>query len=150
MNLTEKQIKKILNINVSGKGGKDAELAWALGFNRKSEKLYDAVSPCGKKWEFKKQQKQQFLDPYKFSQMTKEEKKDIGILFFVHKDGKIVEIYETNYAKLIKKMGYSHWDLKAIQKLYKRNCFLNRPNTQIKAELKYSEISSFKLVWKKT
>ena len=149
MKLTEEQISNILSIDVSGKGGKDAEIAIALGFNRKSEKFYDAVSPCGKKWEFKKQQKQQFLDPYKFSQMTKEQKNNIGILFFVHKDGKIVEIYETNYKKLIKAMGYSNCDLKAIQTLYKRDCFVNRSNTQIKAELKYSEISKFKLIWKK-
>jgi len=150
MKLTEDQIKNIIALDISGKGGKDTELATALGFTRKSEKFYDAVSSCGKRWEFKKQQKQQFLDPYKFSQMTKKQKKDIGILFFIHKEGKVVEIYETNYKNLIKAMGYSHWDLKAIQKLYKRNCFLNRPNTQIKAELKYSEISKFKLIWKKT
>ena len=66
------------------------------------------------------------------------------------KKGKVVEIYETNYKNLIKSMGYSHWDLKAIQKLYKRDCFVNRSNTQIKAELKYSEISKFKLIWKIT
>tara|TARA_R110001599_G_C11780705_1_gene612466 strand:+ start:28 stop:513 length:486 start_codon:yes stop_codon:yes gene_type:complete len=150
MKLTEQQIENIISLDISGKGGKDRELAGALGFTRKSEKYFDALSPCGKKWEFKKQQSQQFLDPYKFSKMTKQEKKDIGILFFIHKKGKVVEIYETNYKNLIKSMGYSHWDLKAIQKLYKRNCFVNRSNTQIKAELKYSEISKFKLIWKKT
>jgi len=150
MKLTEQQINNIISLDISGKGGKDSELAKALGFTRKSEKYYDAVSRYGKRWEFKKQQKQQFLDPYKFSQMTKEDKRNIGILFFMHKNGKIVEIYETNYKNLIKTMGYSHWDLKAIEKLYKRDCFVNRSNTQIKAELKYSEISKFKLIWKKT
>lgn len=150
MKLTEDQIKNIISLDVAGKGGKDTELATALGFARKSEKFYDAVDSSGKKWEFKKQQTSQFLDPYKFSKMTKEQKKNIGILFFIHKKGKITEIYETNYKDLIKAMGYSHWDLKAIQKLYKRNCFVNRSNTQIKAELKYSEISKFKLIWKKT
>lgn len=149
MKLTFEQIENIKKLNISGKGGKDAQLACALGFTRKSQPFYDAIGPDGKKWEFKKQRSQQFLDPYKFSKMTKEEKKNIGILFFVHNDGKVVEIYETNYAKLIKSMGYSHWDLKAIQKLYKRSCFVNRSNTQIKAELKYKEISNFKLIWKK-
>jgi len=150
MKLTEQQIKNIIALDVSGKGGKDAELAKALGFSRKSEKYYDAVSRYGKRWEFKKQQSQQFLDPYKFSQMSKKDKRNIGILFFMHKNGKITEIYETNYSQLIKAMGYTHWDLKAIQKLYERDCFVNRSNTQIKAELKYSEISNFKLIWKKT
>ena len=150
MKLTEQQIIDLIDLDISGKGGKDTQLASALGFTRKSKPFYDAVDSSGKKWEFKKQQSQQFLDPYKFSKMTKEEKKNIGILFFIHKKGKITEIYETNYKDLIKSMGYSHWDLKAIQKLYKRNCFVNRSNTQIKAELKYSEISSFKLIWKKT
>lgn len=149
MELTQQQINNIVSLDISGKGGKDAELAEALGFTRKSDSFYDAVDDEGNKWEFKKQQTSQFLDPYKFSKMTEKEKKNIGILFFVHKNGKIFEIYKTNYKNLIKIMGYSHWDLKAIQKLYKRECFINRSNTQIKAELKYSEISKFKLIWKK-
>ena len=148
MKLTLKQIKNLEELNVSGKGGKDSLLAEALGFTRKSSKFFDAVSPRGKRWEFKKQQSQQFLDPYKFSQMSVKDKRNIGVLFFMHKKGKIVEIYETNYKELIKTMGYSHYDLQAIQKLYKRDCFDQRP-AQIKAELKYSEISNFKLIWKK-
>jgi hypothetical protein len=79
--------------------------------------------------------------------MTKEQKK-IGILFFIHKDGEVVEIFETNYKKLIKAMGYGAWDLYAIRKLYKRGCLSERM-TQIKAELKYSEISTFKRIWKR-
>jgi len=148
MKLTKHQKNKLLGLDISGKGGKDAEIAAALGFSRKSSKFYDAVDDVGRKWEFKKQQHCQFLDPYKFAQMTKEER-GIQILFFMHKKGKIVEIYKTTYNKLIKTMGYSAWDLKAIKRLYERKCFINRSNTQIKAELKPSEIRKFKLVWKK-
>ena len=58
-------------------------------------------------------------------------------------------VNQNIYNKLIKTMGYSAWDLKAIKRLYERKCFINRSNTQIKAELKPSEIRKFKLVWKK-
>ncbi len=148
MKLNENQEKKILELDIAGKGGKDTEIATALGFTRESAKYHDALDADGKKWEFKKQQSIQFLDPYKFAQMTKEEKK-IGILFFMHKNGEIKEIYQTNYAKLIKTMGYGAWDLKAIKKLYRRNCFVERSNTQMKAELKYSEIKTFKKIWER-
>ena len=150
MKLTLKQIKNLGKLDVSGKGGKDALIAEAMGFTRKSSKFFDAVSPRGKRWEFKKQQSQQFLDPYKFSQMSKKDKRNIGILFFMHKEGKIVEVYETNYQKLIRAMGYSNKDLEAISSLFKRDCFTKRACAQIKAELKYSEISNFKLIWKNT
>tara|TARA_R100001082_G_scaffold66655_1_gene37657 strand:- start:3 stop:473 length:471 start_codon:yes stop_codon:yes gene_type:complete len=147
MKFTKQQEEKLLNIDVSGKGGKDAEIALALGFERKSERFYDAVDPSGKKWEFKKQERQQWIDPYKLSEMTPQQKK-ISILFFMHKDGKITEVYETNYQKLIKAMGYSAWDLKAIKKMYDRQCLSER-KTQIKAELKHSEIANFKRIWKR-
>ena len=147
MKLNKVQIKKLSILDVSGKGGKDAQLAEALGFDRVSSTYYDAIDQKGQKWEFKKQQTQQYLDPYKFSQMSKEDKK-IKILFFVHKSGKIVEIYETDYNKLIKTMGYSAWDLKAINKFWQRSCFVKRP-TQPKAELKLKEIKNFKRIWKR-
>ena len=148
MKLTKQQEANLLELDISGKGGKDAEIAIALGFERESAKYHDALDKNGKKWEFKKQQNQQFLDPYKFAQMSKEEK-NIDILFFMHKNGKIMEIYKTNYKKLIKTMGYGAWDLKAIKKLYQRQCFVKRSNTQIKAELKYHEIKTFKKIWER-
>ncbi len=147
MKITKEQEEKLVCLDVSGQGGKDFELAEALGFSRKSARFYDAIDSNGKKWEFKKQQRQQWIDPYKLSEMTKSEKK-IGILFFIHKNGQITEIFETNYQKLIKVMGYGAWDLYAIRKMYKRQCLSGRP-TQIKAELKYAEILTFKRIWKK-
>ena len=47
MKLTEQQIKNIISLDISGKGGKDRELANALGFTRKSEKYFDALSRAG-------------------------------------------------------------------------------------------------------
>lgn len=146
MKLNKEQIEKLINIDIGGKGGKDSVLAKALGHKRESNKFYDAITETGEVVEYKKQQSSQFLDPYKFSLMTDEQKK-IKILFFVH-DGKFIkEIYQTNYKTLIKTMGYTAWDLKAIKKLYERKCFLNRPNTQIKAELKLEEIKTFKKIY---
>jgi len=146
MKLSKKQINKLVGVDIGGKGGKDSILAEALGHKRESSKFYDAVTESGEVVEYKKQQSSQFLDPYKFSLMTDEEKK-IKILFFMHDGTFVKEVYQTDYKTLIKTMGYSAWDLKAIKKLYERECFLNRPNTQIKAELKIDEIKTFKKIY---
>ena len=147
MKLNEQQEKMLLELDISGKGGKDLEIATALGFDRKSARFYDAVDKTGKKWEFKKQERQQWIDPYKLAELTSEQKK-ISILFFMHKNGKVTEIYQTNYKKLIKSMGYSDADLKAIKKMYDRQS-LSKRKTQIKAELKGTEIKTFKKIWEK-
>ena len=147
MKLNENQEKNILELDIAGKGGKDAEISIALGFERKSARFYDAIDTTGEKWEFKKQQSSQWIDPYKLAELSNEEKK-IKILFFMHKDGKITEIYETNYKKLIKSMGYTAWDLKAIKKMYDRQS-LSKRETQIKAVLKGHEIRTFKKIWER-
>ena len=74
MKLTNKQIRAIKKLNISGRGGKDKEIAEALGHDRVNAKYYDGVDKNNKAWEYKKQERQQFLDPYKFSQMSEEEK----------------------------------------------------------------------------
>ena len=56
MKLTKQQEANLLELDISGKGGKDAEIAIALGFERESAKYHDALDKNGKKWEFKKQQ----------------------------------------------------------------------------------------------
>ncbi len=146
MKLTKEQEKKILLLDVSGYGGFDAELADALGFYRKSARFYDAVDAAGNKYEFKKQASQQWIDVYKLSQLSNDEKK-IPVLFFIHKDGVITEIYKTNYKKLIKTMGMTAWDLKAISKLYKREAISEA--IQMKSPLNFSAIQTFKRIWKR-
>ena len=101
MKLSKEQINKLVGVDIGGKGGKDSILAEALGHKRESSKFYDAVSETGEVVEYKKQQSSQFLDPYKFSLMTSEEKK-IKILFFMHDGNFIKEIYQTNYWNKIK------------------------------------------------
>lgn len=146
MILTEKQKRRLAGLNIKGKGGKDSLLAFAMEHNRKSARFFDAICENGEKFEYKKQESSQFLDPYKFSQMSAKDKK-IKIIFFMHKSGVVEEIYLTTYKTLIETMGYTDKDLKAIARLYERDCFKNRPNTQIKAELKYEEIKTFQKIY---
>ena len=66
----------------------------------------------------------------------------------MHKAGEIVEIYETNYKELIKAMGYTARDLYSIRRLYQKK-WPPEKGTQMKSELKYSEISKFTKIWEK-
>ena len=147
MKITKQQSKRIMALDVSGYGGYDAEIAEALGFTRESAKFYDAIDINGNKYEFKKQASQQWIDVFKMSQMSDDEKK-IPVIFFIHKEGKITEIYETNYKKLIKKMGMDASDLKAINELYGREAITK--SIQMKSPINYSSIKTFKKIWKKT
>ena len=93
----------------------------------------------------KKQKGEQYLDPYKFSQMTEKEKQ-IPILFFNHVDGKVVSIYRATYDEVIKIMGYTKEGLSMLDRLFKRAEFANR-TTQPKAALSKKEIYTFSKVW---
>ena len=147
MILNENQVKAILELSISGKGGKDRQIADALGHYRVSAKYYDGVDKTGQAWEYKKQQSEQFLDPYKFSQMTEQEKQ-IPILFFNHSGGKVVSIHKATYAEVIKKMGYTKRGLAMLNKLFKRPEFANRM-IQPKAVLTKEEILSFDKIWER-
>ena len=146
MKITKEQSRKLMRLDVSGWGGHDLQIATALGFTRESARFYDAVDADGVKYEFKKQASQQWIDVYKLSQLSADEK-SIPILFFVHKDGKITDIYETNYKKLIKRMGMNNWDLKAITKLYKRKAISEA--IQMKSPLNCSSIKTFTKIWER-
>ena len=125
MKITKEQNSKLMKLDVSGWGGHDLQIATALGFTRESARFYDAVDADGVKYE-----------------------KNIPILFFVHKDGKITDIYETNYKKLIKRMGMNSWDLKAITKLYKRKAISEA--IQMKSPLNCSSIKTFTKIWERS
>ena len=147
MKITKEQNKRILSLDVGGYGGYDSEIATALGFTRESAKFYDAIDANGNKYEFKKQASQQWIDVFKMSQLSDDEKK-IPVLFFVHKEGKVTEIYETNYKKLIKKMGMGTHDLRAISKLYSREAISE--SIQMKSPLNFSSIKTFKKIWERS
>jgi len=145
MIFTTEQNKAILELNLSGRGGKDREIAEALGHKRQSAKYHDGVDTGGQVWEYKKQAAMQYLDPYKFSQMSTVQKK-IPILFFNHVDGKVVSIHKSTYAEVIKKMGYTKKGLAMLYALFEMPEYANRM-IQPKAVLTKKEILSFERVW---
>ena len=100
MELTQTQIDNLLKLNVKGAGGKDRELAEALGHERTSERFFDAYDKDGTPWEYKKQSGDQWLDLIKLSELNNEQK-DIGILWFNHSKGKIHSIYLCTYRELL-------------------------------------------------
>jgi hypothetical protein len=144
MIFSKEQIRALNDLDVSGKGGKDREIAEALGHQRVSSKYYDGVDAYGQTWEYKKQTSMQFLDPYKFSQMMEEEKQ-IPILFFNHVEGKIVSVHKATYKEVIKKMGYTKEGLSMLNTLFERPEYANRM-IQPKAVLTKKEILSFEKV----
>ena len=116
-----------------------------MGHTRQYAKYHDGVDITGQRWEYKKQQGIQFFDPYKFSQMTEQEKQ-IPILFFMHSNGTIVSIYKATYAQVIDTMGYTEDGLARLNKLFKLPEFANRM-IQPKAQWNKDEILSFQKVW---
>jgi len=129
MKLTQTQINNLLKLNVKGAGGKDALLANALGHERANERLYDATDPTGIPWEYKKQSKDQWLDLIKLSELTEEEK-DIGILWFNHKAGKIHSVYLCTYRELMKTLGIG-WVSVMTTRLFKMICGGYNPQVKI-------------------
>ena len=132
MRLTQTQINNLLKLNVNGAGGKDALLAEALGHERVNERFYDATDPTGIPWEYKKQSKDQWLDLIKLSELTEGEK-DIGILWFYHKSGKIHSVYLCTYRELMKSLGIG-WLSIAITRLFKMICSTYNPQVKIKVK----------------
>jgi len=143
--LTTCQINRLIAIDVGGQGGKDRQIAEALGHTRESSKLWDAVTKDGRRIEYKKQQNNQLLDPYKFSTMSDEDK-DVELLFFMHDGKNITEVYHTDYRTLIKTMEFTDEDLEATREAFERECHVKR-SSQVKSVLKRDEIRTFKKIY---
>ena len=148
MKLTKAQINRLLKIDFKGRGGKDSEIATALGYTRKNAIYYDAVDPKQKDrpFEFKKQANEQWIDAVKLCLLT-EAQKEIDILFFNHKDGDLVSVYQTTYRKLIEEMGYDHESLQKLKQVTSLPAFSD--DHQMKAKLKGNSIEKFNLIYKK-
>tara|TARA_Y100001937_G_C6938370_1_gene249197 strand:+ start:156 stop:587 length:432 start_codon:yes stop_codon:yes gene_type:complete len=106
LKLTETQIKKIKSLDLSGKGGKENEIAWALDHKRNHQPLVDAECPTtGVLFEYKKQQGTQWFDLYKLSTLTKEQE-SIPILFFItDKEGTFLSLYQSTYQEVKDMIG---------------------------------------------
>ena len=91
---------------MSGKGGKENEIAWALDHKRNHQPLVDAECPTtGVLFEYKKQQGTQWFDLYKLSTLTKEQE-SIPILFFItDKEGTFLSLYQSTYQEVKDMIG---------------------------------------------
>ena len=143
MTLTQTQIDNLLALNVKGAGGKDKELAEALGHTRTSERFFDAYDSSDVPWEYKKQSKDQWLDLIKLSELSDEEK-DIGILWFNHKNGKIRTVYLCTYRELLRTLGIG-WLPLAVTRLFTAICKDYKP--QIKISIKDTIIKQGTLLY---
>ena len=86
--LNQQQIINLIQLDLSGKGGKENEIAEALGHERNHQPLVDAKCPItGILYEYKKQSGTQWFDLHKLANLTKEQKRT-AVLFVVHKGGK--------------------------------------------------------------
>ena len=96
----------ICPIGLSGKGGKENEIAWALDHKRNHQPLVDAECPTtGVLFEYKKQQGTQWFDLYKLSTLTKEQE-SIPILFFItDKEGTFLSLYQSTYQEVKDMIG---------------------------------------------
>tara|TARA_Y100001970_G_scaffold273158_1_gene370915 strand:+ start:605 stop:1042 length:438 start_codon:yes stop_codon:yes gene_type:complete len=110
--LNQQQIINLLGLNLAGKGGKENEIAEALGHERNHQPLVDAQCPLsGVLYEYKKQSGCQWFDLHKLAGLTKEQK-GIAVLFVVHKAGKFQGLYQTTYQGVVNAIGLKQkeWD----------------------------------------
>jgi len=145
MQLTEQQITAIKEIDVSGQGGKDAEIATALGHTRASDCYFDAYTENNERVEYKKQSSTQWFDLIKLAEVSDKDK-DIPILWFMHDDGSICAIHTCTYAQLREQLGISTIQLRVVR-LFSRLCGDLKP--QVKIPVKKNIISKFSTVWSK-
>ena len=96
---------KVLNINVGGRGGKEAVLMplFNESLQRVSASLYDAVTPCGEKLEFKKQANTQWFDLPKYYNLSDDER-NINMIFVLHQDGKVQKIARVKLGNMLERL----------------------------------------------
>ena len=143
MVLTQAQINSLAKLDVSGQGGKDAEIAEALGHNRVSARYFDAVTEDGESIEYKKQSATQWFDLIKLAELS-DKQGDIEILWFMHKGGTIHTVHSCTYTELIEHLGLTRLQLRVVR-LFSKVCKSLKP--QVKIPLKKKFISTLPIVW---
>ena len=139
--LTNQQIENLWSLDLSGKGGKENEIAEALGHERNHKPLVDANCPTtGILYEYKKQSGTQWFDLHKLSGLTKEQRK-VNVLFFVHKGGRFVAMYQTTYQGVVDSIGLSKPEWKWAKKA--------PAGAQVKYALKLNQIEKFTCITKR-
>ena len=148
-NLNESQIQGLVGLNVAGKGGKDKEIASALGHDRAHAKFYDAKSGSTL-FEYKKQSNDQWIDAFKLASLD-EAPEGIIILWFNHKKGVVNSVYASTYEQ-VKDILFPTEHDKSLLTLYRAiyNSRSRKAADQAKCKITHSEIQQhFTLVWKR-
>jgi len=147
--LSAKQIKNLSKIDIAGPGGRDVMLANAMGHERASSKFYDAIE-AGNLFEYKKQQSMQWIDGFKLACLDEAEE-GIVILWFNHREGKIVSIYSSTYEQVQEALFPTKED-KSILIAYREvsNKRTRRIADQLKVNITVKEIeANFTLIWRR-
>ena len=133
--LDTQQLINLCRLDLSGKGGKENEIAEALGHERNHQPLVDAKCPkTGILYEYKKQSGTQWFDLHKLAGLTAKQK-DVSVLFFVHKGGKFIGLYQTTYQGIINSIGLRPSEWAWAKKAPK--------GAQVKYALKLAQIKRF-------
>ena len=133
--LNTQQLINLCKLNLSGKGGKENEIAEALGHVRNHQPLVDAHCPLsGVLYEYKKQSGTQWFDLHKLANLTNSQLR-IAVLFVVHKGGKFVGLYQTTYYGVKNAIGLAHADWEWAKKA--------PAGAQVKYALKLAQIKKF-------
>ena len=148
--LTESQSANIANLNVKGKGGKDRELAEALGQERAHAEFHDAKDGTVL-FEYKKQAGCQWIDAFKLARLD-EAPEGISILWFNHKDGTIQSVYSSTYEQVRDILFPTAIDRELLN-MY-RSIATNRTRKaadQVKCKIDVKEIkANFTLLWERS
>ena len=133
--LTSKQILNLINLDLSGQGGKENEIAEALGHERIHQPLVDARCPItGLFYEYKKQSRDQWFDLHKLSGLSSTQK-SMSVLFFVHEGGKFKDLYQTTYQGVIDSINLNEEDWECARKA--------PVGAQVKYSLTFNQIKEF-------
>ena len=139
--LTNQQIENLWSLDLSGKGGKENEIAEALGHERNHQPLVDAKCPStGILYEYKKQSGTQWFDLHKLANLTKAQEQ-VPVLFFVHKAGSFVGLYQTTYQGVRNAIGLKAQDWAWAKKAPE--------GAQVKYALKLNQIEKFTCITKR-
>ena len=148
--LTDSQSANIENLNVKGKGGKDRQLAEALGHDRAHAEFHDAKQG-NQLFEYKKQAGCQWIDAFKLARLD-EAPEGISILWFNHKDGAIQSVYSSTYEEVRDILFPTAIDRELLN-MY-RSIAANRTRKaadQVKCKIDVKEIkANFTLLWERS
>ena len=148
--LNDVQIQKLSNLNIAGKGGKDKQLAEALGHQRAHAEFFDAKDGPAL-FEYKKQSNDQWIDAFKLARLD-EAPEGISMLWFNHKNGAVESVYSSTYEQVRDLLFPTPVD-RGLLNMYKTisQQRTRRASDQVKCKITHKEIqANFNLVWKRS